>query len=244
MKIVVLTLFPELMEQVFNYSMIKRARQNGIITVTCINIRDYSADKHQSVDDYPYGGGSGMVMTPQPIYDAHAAAMDMLEQPSTPRTIYCSPKGDVFNQGLAEELAREETLLFLCGHYEGVDQRVIDGLVTDEISIGDYVLTGGELPAAVIVDAVSRMVPGVLKDSRSYQEDSHYKGLLEYPHYTRPPVYRGLKVPEVLLSGHHERIEQWRRWQSLVETRKKRPDLIQKAWLTPQEREWLDEMDE
>lgn len=240
MKIHILTLFPEMLEQIFSHSILKRAIEQKLIHTMCHNIRNFADNRHKSVDDYPYGGGSGMVMTPQPIFDAHACVMDQIDPDKSPRTIYCTPKGRVFNQEMATELAKEDTLIFLCGHYEGIDQRVIDELVTDEISIGDYVLTGGELPAAVIVDAVARMIPGVLKEDQNFEEESHYDGLLEYPHYTRPPVFREAEVPDVLLSGHHDKIRKWRRRQAIRETWLKRPDLIRRADLNDEELKWLD----
>jgi tRNA (guanine37-N1)-methyltransferase len=238
MKIRLLTLFPEMMDQIFSHSILKRAQDQGILDIESINIRDFADNKHKSVDDYPYGGGRGMVMTPQPLFDAHAHVKETLGFASV-RTIYCTPKGRTFSQKTALELSNESALIFICGHYEGIDQRVIDELVTDEISIGDYVLTGGELPAAVIVDAVARMIPGVLKDDISFQEESFFNGLLEHPHYTRPPVYKGLKVPEVLLSGHHENINSWRRSEALRETYFKRPDLIVPEDLNDREKKWL-----
>jgi len=227
MNIEILTLFPEMMEQIFSFSILKRAREKEVIKINCHQIRSFSKDKHNSVDDYPYGGGCGMVMTPQPIFDAHEHVLKKLKcSKNHVRTIYCTPKGRVFNQKLAVELAQEDSLIFLCGHYEGIDQRVIDELVTDEISIGDYVLTGGELPAAVMIDAMSRMIPGVLREDISFQEESLFDGFLEYPHYTRPADFRGLKVPDVLLSGHHQNIQEWRHSMALIETFSKRPDIL------------------
>lgn len=243
MNIEILTLFPEMMGQVFNVSILKRARDKQLLSIQCHQIRDFADNKHGSVDDYPYGGGSGMVMTPQPIFDAHAHVFEMRSCSTKPaRTIYCTPKGRVFSQELAKELAREETLIFICGHYEGVDQRVIDELVTDEISIGDYVLTGGELPAAVMVDAIARMLPGVLREDSSFQDESLYSGRLEYPHYTRPAAFRGHKVPEVLLSGHHEKIREWRKMQALRETNTKRPELLELRELTEEEKKILNQI--
>ncbi len=242
MNIEVLTLFPEMMEQIFSFSIVKRAREKELVNIHCHQIRDFAENKHGSVDDYPYGGGCGMVMTPQPIFDAHEYVLqntDLVK--SEVRTIYCTPKGRLFSQELAIELAKEESLIFLCGHYEGVDQRVIDELVTDEISIGDYVLTGGELPAAVMVDAISRMIPGVLRENISFQEESLFDGLLEYPHYTRPADFRGLKVPEVLLSGHHKKIQEWRRHKAVQETCLKRPDIIKPDRLTSKDVELINQ---
>ena len=239
MKVHVLSLFPELLDQIFQTSILGRAQNQNRLQVNCHQIRDFSKDRHRSVDDYPYGGGAGMVMTPQPIFDAHEHVTRVLNMQHRVRTIYCTPKGRIFTQNMAKELAQEKALIFICGHYEGVDQRVIDALVTDEISIGDYVLTGGELPAAVMIDAIARMIPGVLKEALSFQEDSLFNGLLEHPHYTRPPVFRDMKVPEVLTSGHHVNIQKWRRYQSFRETYLKRPDLISNDRLTDEERQWL-----
>ncbi len=234
MKIHVLTLFPEMFYGPLGSSIIKRAREDEKLSIDYYQIRDYSTNKHQKVDDYPYGGGSGMVMTPQPIMDAYR---DILKntQKQTPRTIYLSPKGKVFSQEMAMELSREEELIFLCGHYEGVDQRVIDEIVTDEISIGDYVLTGGELPAMVMIDALSRLIPGVLSGPEAYEEESIHSGLLEYPQYTRPPSFEGKEVPKILLSGDHEKIRKWRRKEALMLTRDRRPDLFQKIELTKED---------
>ena len=220
----VLTLFPEMVEEVLHTSIIGRAVKAGHIAVDVINIRDFSDRGNGRVDDYPYGGGAGMVMQPGPIDKAWQKAMKSAA-PGT-RVIYTSPQGKVFDQKMARELAKEEHLIILCGHYEGVDERIIEKIVTDEISIGDYVLTGGELPALVMIDAIARMTPGVLKNEESGVEESFSDGLLEYPQYTRPPEYEGMKVPEILLSGDHERVRAWRRQQSLERTAKKRPDLL------------------
>jgi len=233
MRFDVLTLFPEMFERVLGESIIGRALENNIIEVNTVNIRDYSKDKHRKVDDYPYGGGTGMVMTPQPIYDAFRAVTESLDY--KPRVIYMSPQGRLLNQDIVRELAQEKHFVILCGHYEGVDQRVIDLIVDDEISIGDYVLTGGELPAMVLIDAVTRMLPGVLSGEEAYSRESHYNGLLEHPQYTRPYEFMGMKVPEVLLSGHHEKIEKWRMQKSLVNTRNKRPDLLKKLGINPED---------
>lgn len=223
MRIDILTLFPEMFRATLGESIIGRAREKGILDIHLVNIRDYAENKHKQVDDYPYGGGAGMVMQPQPIF----SALEAMEAQGC-KIIYMSPKGKTFHQGMAVELAKEERLIFLCGHYEGVDQRVIDYWVTDEISIGDYVLTGGELPAMVVIDAVARMLPGVLGQAESFIDESFYSGLLEYPQYTRPSEFRGLKVPDVLLSGNHKLIEQWRKEEALKITMKNRPDLIKK----------------
>lgn len=221
MKFHVLTLFPEMFE-VMKLSIIGRAQSNQQIEINTINIRDFSTNKHHKVDDYPYGGGAGMVMQAQPIIDAVSSLN------SKARVIYLTPKGKIFNQSMANELAEEESLILLCGHYEGVDQRAIDLCVTDEISIGDYVLTGGELPAMVLIDALSRLNKGVLGKEVSFEDESHYNGLLEYAHYTRPAEVEGLDVPEVLLSGHHQKIEEHRMIESLEITKKRRPDMFMK----------------
>jgi tRNA (guanine37-N1)-methyltransferase len=225
MKFDVLTLFPDTFNMVMGESIIGRAQENGIIEVNAINIRDYSKDKHRKVDDYPFGGGNGMVMACQPVIDAYNDIIKELE--NKPRVIYMSPQGRVLTQQIAKELVQEEHLILLCGHYEGIDERIIEEIVDEEISIGDYVLTGGELPAMVLIDCVSRLVPGVLSNEGSYSDESHFNGLLEYPQYTRPAEYNGKKVPEILLSGHHANIEKWRMEQSLERTRIKRPDLYE-----------------
>lgn len=236
MIIKVLTLFPEIVRGPLDVSIIKNAQDKGILDIDYINIRDFADNRHKKVDDYPYGGGAGMVMTPQPIFDCYSEIVGKISVSKKIRTIYCTPKGKVFNQQMAMELSKEEVLIFICGHYEGVDQRVIDELVTDEVSIGDYVLTGGELPVAVIIDSVSRLIPGVLGQNESFQEESFYSGLLEYPQYTRPQNFRGLTVPPVLLSGNHKEIEYWRRKTSLEITMERRPDLIKKANLTDEDK--------
>lgn len=233
----VLTLFPEFFESPFNVSIIKRALDKGLIQIELINIRDFSRDKHKKVDDYPYGGGSGMVMKPEPIFEAVDYVEKTIEGERR-RIILMSPQGKTFNQSLARELSTEKNLVFICGHYEGIDERV-KTLITDEISIGDYILTGGEIPALAIIDAVTRLVPGVLGSSQSLEEESFSDGLLEYPQYTRPEVYRGLKVPDVLLSGNHKEIELFRRRESLIRTREKRPDLFKKLKLTDFDKELL-----
>ena len=235
MKFSVLTLFPEMLEAL-GESIIGRAIDKGIIKTEYINIRDYSTDKHRRVDDYPYGAGGGMVMQPQPIYDAYKAVAGG----SKPHVIYMSPQGATLTQEKARELAKKEHVVILCGHYEGVDERIIEEIVDEEISIGDYVLTGGELPAMVLIDCVSRMIDGVLDSQETASVESHYNGLLEYPQYTRPPEFMGREVPEILLSGHHANIEKWRREQSILRTLRKRPELIEKAPLTDKEREWIE----
>ncbi len=224
MKFDVLTLFPETFNIVMRESIIGRAQENGLIEVNAIDIRDYSKDKHRKVDDYPFGGGNGMVMTCQPVIDAYTDITKDFET-EKPRVIYMSPQGRVLTQQIASELSKEEHLILLCGHYEGIDERIIEEIVDEEISIGDYVLTGGELPAMVLIDCVSRLIPGVLANEGSYSEESHFNGLLEYPQYTRPAEYNGKKVPDILLSGHHANIEKWRAQQSLERTKQKRPDL-------------------
>lgn len=225
MRFDILTLFPESMDKFLNESIIGRAREKGIITINTVNIRDFSLDKHKKVDDYPYGGGAGMLMTPQPIFDA----WEYVNKTSLkkPHTIYMSPQGKVLTQSIANRLKDEEHIIILCGHYEGVDERVIEGIVDEEISIGDYVLTGGELPAMVIIDCISRLTDGVLASEESYANESHYNGLLEFPQYTRPAEYKGKDVPEVLLSGHHANIERWRFLQMLERTKSKRPDMYE-----------------
>lgn len=235
-RFIVLTLFPEMVTQTLSHSILGRAQKEGYLTVEAVNIRDFSQNKQKHVDDYPYGGGVGMVMQAQPIYDAYQSVAVQAEDA---RVIYMTPQGRPFTQRIAEELSQEETLIFLCGHYEGVDERVIEEIVTDEISLGDFVLTGGELAAITIIDAVSRLIPGVLGKVDSFAEESFSDGLLEYPQYTRPPVFRGKEVPEILLSGHHAKIAQWRREQSLLRTAAKRPDLLETAELTAAERTFL-----
>ena len=222
----VLTLFPEMIEQGLGTSIIGRALSAGILSLDVVNIRDFAQDRHGRVDDYPYGGGAGMVMQAGPIDRAYSSVRE--RAPGLKRLIYVTPQGRVFDQALARELAQEEELAFLCGHYEGVDERILEEIVTDEISIGDYVLTGGELPAMVMIDAISRMVPGVLSNADSGADESFSEGLLEYPQYTRPEVYKGRRVPEILLSGDHKKVDDWRREQALARTRERRPDLLRK----------------
>ncbi len=226
MKFHILTLFPEMFSGVLHESMLGRAEKNNIIKFDIINIRDFACNKHNRVDDYPYGGGRGMVMQAEPIYRAYESICEKTE--GKPHVIYMSPKGKVFSQAHAVRLSRKENLVILCGHYEGVDQRIIDEIVDEEISIGDYVLTGGEIPAMAVIDSVSRMIEGVLSNEDSFCDESHYGGLLEYPHYTRPPIFHGVKVPEVLLSGNHALIAKWRYEMAIEETRNKRPDLLEK----------------
>lgn len=233
MKFHILTLFPDMVRDGLNTSILGRAVQNGHICMDVINIRDYTLDKHKKVDDYPYGGGAGMLMQAQPIYDAWKTVCNKIHDGEDkdvrkPRTVYVTPQGSVFNQNMAVDLAKEEDLIILCGHYEGVDERVLEEIVTDYISIGDYVLTGGELPAMVMVDAISRMVPGVLSNEDSGVTESFYDNLLEYPQYSRPEIWHDKRVPEVLLSGHHKNIEKWRFEQSIERTKERRPDLYEK----------------
>ena len=239
----VLTLFPEMIEQGMHTSIIGRAIAGGYLSIDAINIRDYAFNKHQKVDDYPYGGGAGMLMQAEPVYLAYESVQKKLGY--RPRVVYLTPQGEVFHQTMAKELAKEKDLVFLCGHYEGIDERVLDEIVTDYGSIGDYVLTGGELPAMVMMDSISRMVPGVLSNQESGETESFAENLLEYPQYSRPEEWHGQKVPPVLLSGHHANIEAWRREQSILRTAKRRPDLLKKADLTNKEwsqiRQWKKE---
>ena len=240
MRIDILTLFPEMCESVLSESIIGRARANGFVEINCRNIREYTADKHNRVDDSPYGGGTGMIMQPQPIYDCFSALC--AEIGVRPHLIYLSPQGKVLTQERVKELSKLDNIALLCGHYEGVDQRVIDEIVDEEISIGDYVLTGGELPALILADSISRMLPGVLANEDAFTLESHYSGLLEYPQYTRPFEWHGEKVPEVLISGHHANIEKWQREQSLKRTLERRPDLLEKAELSKKDKEYLDKI--
>jgi tRNA (guanine37-N1)-methyltransferase len=252
MQFEVFTLFPEVFPPYLESSILQRARQRGLIDVRVHNIRDYTHDKHHTTDDTPYGGGGGMVMKPEPVFEAiesvlgPAPAWDQPAPVADARqgipVILLTPQGRVFTQRVAEELARYERMALLCGRYEGVDERIRERLVTDEISVGDYVLTGGELPALVLIDAVSRLLPGVLGDPTGAEDDSHSMGLLEYPHYTKPPEFRGWKVPDILLSGNHARIEQWRRQQALARTFSKRPDMIEKAELNEQDRKFVEHL--
>lgn len=233
----VLTLFPEMIEAGFHTSVTGRAMDKGILHLNTVNIRDFSKDKHRHVDDYPYGGGAGMVMQAEPISLAFSEVARGMEK--KPRVIYVTPQGETFHQEMAREFAAEEDLIFLCGHYEGVDERILEEIVTDYVSIGDYVLTGGELPALVMMDTISRLVPGVLNNEESAEFESFYDNLLEYPQYTRPVEFHGKEVPEVLLSGHHANIEKWRREQSLKRTWERRPDLLETAALTREDKRYL-----
>ena len=234
MRFYIMTLFPEMVMNGLNTSIIGRAVSKGLLSIEAINIRDYAFNKHNSVDDYPYGGGAGMLMQAEPVYQCYKAVEEKIGK--KPRVVYLSPQGKTFSQSMAEEFAKEEELVSLCGHYEGIDERVLEEVVTDYVSIGDYVLTGGELPAMIMVDAISRLVPGVLHNDVSAEFESFQDNLLEYPQYSRPEVWHDKKVPEVLMSGHHANIEKWRREQSVIRTAKNRPDLLEKADLTDAER--------
>lgn len=260
MNFYVMTLFPEMIINGLNTSITGRAIEKGLIKIEAVNIRDYTHEKHNHVDDYPYGGGAGMVMQAQPVYDCYTDIIKKISEGTSqgitdegnetgecisvkPRVIFLTPTGKTFNQQMARELAAEENLVFLCGHYEGIDQRVLDMTVTDNVSIGDYVLTGGELPAMVMIDAISRHVKGVLNNDVSAETESFTDNLLEYPQYTRPEEFMGVKVPEILLSGHHANIERWRRNQSLIRTYETRPDMFEKVELDKKDRKFLMEND-
>jgi tRNA (guanine37-N1)-methyltransferase len=234
----VLTIFPEIFDTVLGSSIIGRAQDAGLLKVTAHNIRDFSMDKHKKTDDSPYGGGNGLVMLAQPIYDAYISIVEKLEY--KPYFIYMSPQGKRLDQQLVEQLAVHKHIIMLCGHYEGVDERILEEIVDEEVSIGDYVLTGGELPAMVLIDAISRTIPGVLSNEDSYSDESHKDGVLEYPQYTRPYEFRGTKVPDILLSGHHANIKKWRRLQSLKRTRERRPDLYGQLVLSNEDKKLLD----
>ncbi|MCI8559899.1 MAG: tRNA (guanosine(37)-N1)-methyltransferase TrmD [Dorea sp.] len=250
MDFYIMTLFPEMVTEGLNTSIIGRAVNKGLLSVEAVNIRDYAFNKHNSVDDYPYGGGAGMLMQAEPVYQCYKALEDKIvskrlekiqerdkktEEPKKLRVVYLSPQGQTFHQSMAEEFAKEEELILLCGHYEGIDERVLEEIVTDQVSIGDYVLTGGELPAMIMVDAIARLVPGVLHNDVSAEFESFQDNLLEYPQYSRPEVWHEKRVPEVLLSGHHANVEKWRREQSVIRTAKNRPDLLKRALLTEAE---------
>ena len=236
----VLTLFPEMIEQGLHTSIIGRAIAAGTITLSAVNIRDYAGNRYGKVDDYPYGGGAGMVMQAEPVYQACQAVAEKIGR--KPRVIYLTPQGQTFSQAMVEDFAKEEDLVFLCGHYEGIDERVLEEVVTDYVSIGDYVLAGGELPAMVMIDAISRFVPGVLSNEESAQFESFQDNLLEYPQYSRPAVWRGKEVPPILLSGHHANVEIWRRQQSILRTWQRRPELLEEAQLSKKERQYLEEL--
>lgn len=239
----VFTILPEIFPPYLESSILKRASERGLISVRVHNIRDYTHDKHHTTDDTPYGGGGGMVMKPEPVFEAVESVLGFTSpqtQPVTFPVILLTPQGRVFTQRVAEELSRHERVALICGRYEGVDERIREKLVTDEISVGDYVLTGGELPALTLIDAVARLLPGVLGDPTGAEDDSHAMGLLEYPHYTKPPEFRGMKVPEVLQSGNHAKIEQWRREQALLRTLKKRPDMLKTAELSDKDKKIIE----
>ena len=239
MKFYIMTLFPDMVMNGLNTSIIGKAMGKELLSIEAVDIRDYTLDKHRHVDDYPYGGGAGMVMQAQPVYDCFKDIEKNLEK--KPRVLFMTPTGKTFNQDMAKDLSQEENLVFLCGHYEGIDKRVLDKIVTDEVSIGDFVLTGGELPAMMMIDAISRLIPGVLNNDISAETESFTDNLLEYPQYTRPEVWEGEAVPAVLLSGHHANIEKWRREQSLLITKERRPDLFEKAQLTKKDKKFLAE---
>jgi tRNA (guanine37-N1)-methyltransferase len=244
MQFEVFTLLPEVFSPYLDSSILQRARQRGLVSINIHNIRDYTHDKHHMTDDTPYGGGGGMVMKPEPVFEAVETVLGLDAHQTRPQhapIIMLTPQGRVFTQAVADELSRYERIALLCGRYEGLDERIREHLVTDEISIGDYVLTGGELPALILIDAVSRLIPGVLGDPDGAADDSHATGLLEYPHYTRPPEFRGWKVPEILLSGDHGKIEKWRREQAILRTLARRPDMLEHANLTESERKFLSE---
>ena len=240
MNFYIMTLFPEMVMDGLHTSIIGRAVNNGLLSIEAVNIRDYAFNKHNSVDDYPYGGGAGMLMQAEPVYQCYRALEERIGK--KPRVVYLSPQGKTYHQEMAEEFAKEEELVFLCGHYEGIDERVLEEIVTDYVSIGDYVLTGGELPAMIMVDAISRLVPGVLHNDVSAEFESFQDHLLEYPQYSRPEVWHDKRVPEVLMSGHHANIEKWRREQSVIRTAKNRPDLLLKAELTEEEKRLAEEI--
>lgn len=238
----ILTLFPDMVMQGLATSIIGRAAEKGLLSIEAVNIRDYTKDRHKKVDDYPYGGGAGMLMQAQPVFDAWKAVADRIGY--RPRTIYLTPQGPTFTQTMAKGFAGEEELVLLCGHYEGIDERVLEEIVTDYISIGDYVLTGGELAAMVMVDAISRMVPGVLTNDESGATESFEDNLLEYPQYSRPEEWMGKKVPPILLSGNHQKVDEWRREQSILRTAERRPDLLEKAQLTQKEQAMIANLQE
>ncbi|MBK5515668.1 tRNA (guanosine(37)-N1)-methyltransferase TrmD [Bacillus sp. TH11] len=242
MKIDILTLFPDMFTGVFGSSILKKAQEKEAVELRVVNFRDYADNKHSTVDDYPYGGGAGMVLKAQPIFDAVEALKGHAEQ--RPRVVLLCPQGERYTQRKAEEFAKEDHLIFICGHYEGYDERIREHIVTDEISIGDYVLTGGELASMVVTDSVVRLLPGVLGNQTSQVEDSFSTGLLEHPHYTRPADFRGMKVPDVLMSGNHKNIDEWRHKESLRRTYTRRPDLLEERELSKQEEKWLKQIKE
>lgn len=240
MRIDIMTLFPAMCDAVMSESIIGRARKAGKVEIHCIDIRDYTLDKHRRVDDKPYGGGMGMVMAPQPIYDCFTSLCE--EIGARPHLIYLTPQGKTLTQERVKELSKLDHIALLCGHYEGIDERVIEALEPEEISVGDYVLTGGELPALIVADSVSRMLPGVLSDDECFEEESHFSSLLEYPQYTHPCEWQGREVPEVLLSGHHAKVDEWRREQSLKRTYERRPDMLEKADLSDKDNIYLSKL--
>lgn len=240
MRIDILTLFPEMCDSFLNESIIGRARENGFVEINCINIRNYTLDKHNRVDDAPYGGGTGMIIQTQPVYDCFDALCKTLGK--RPHLIYMTPQGRTLTQKRVAELSKFENIAMLCGHYEGIDERVIEEIVDEEISLGDYVITGGELPALILADSISRMLPGVLANEDAFTYESHFSSLLEYPQYTRPPEWHGRKVPDVLVSGHHAKIAEWQRKQSLKRTFERRPDLLENAQLGKKDKEYIDEL--
>ena len=237
MRIDIMTLFPEMCESVLSESIIGRARKNGYVEINCVNIRDFTLDKHNRVDDAPYGGGMGMIMQAQPIYDCFNALCDEIGE--KPHLLYMTPQGKTLTQSRVKELAKLDNIAILCGHYEGIDERVIEELQPEEISVGDYVLTGGELPALIVADSVSRMLPGVLSDDECFEEESHFNSLLEYPQYTHPSEWHGKTVPDVLLSGHHQNVDKWRRERSLERTYYRRPDMLENADLTKNDKKFI-----
>ncbi|RJP50597.1 MAG: tRNA (guanosine(37)-N1)-methyltransferase TrmD [Anaerolineaceae bacterium] len=252
MQFEVFTLLPEVFPSYLETSIIKRARERGLIKVNVHNIRDYARDKHHTTDDLPYGGGGGMVMKPEPVFEAIESVLELIPLPTPPEPlsspmgktsipiILLTPQGRVFNQTIAQELSQYPHIVLLCGRYEGIDERIREHLVTNEISIGDYVLTGGELPALILIDSIARLLPDVLGDPTGAEDDSHAMGLLEYPHYTRPPEFRGWKPPDVLLSGDHSKIQKWRREQALLRTFKKRPDMLEKTELSKEDKKFIE----
>lgn len=241
MRIDIMTLFPDMCNAVLSESIIGRARQAGKVEINCVDIRNYTLDKHRRVDDKPYGGGMGMIMTPQPIYDCYKAICK--DMGAKPHLIYLTPQGKTLTQQRVKELSKLDNLVFLCGHYEGIDERVIEELDPEEISVGDYVLTGGELPALILADSVSRMLPGVLSDDECFEEESHFNSLLEYPQYTHPSSWNGREVPEILLSGHHAKVDEWRRQKSLERTYRRRPDMLERAKLDKKDEAFLSKLE-
>ena len=241
MRFHIMTLFPEIFHSYLNESIMKRAIEKEIIEVHVYNIRDFSTNKHKKVDDYPFGGGAGMLMQPGPVYRSYESVVEKIGY--KPRVIYLTPQGETFNQSMAEDFAKEKDLVFLCGHYEGIDERVLEMIVTDNVSIGDYVLTGGELPAMVMIDTISRLIPGVLNNNVSAEFESFNDNLLEYPQYTRPDTFMDKKVPPILLSGDHAKVDKWRREQSIIRTIKRRPDLMEKANLTKEDIKFIEKLE-